>query len=199
MQEQEQNAESAETGLSTFQHLISKRKKGFRRHALLFWALMGPGLLTMIGDNDAGGVLEYVITGAHFGIGLFIPLVACLALITFTVCGYAERIHEAYFRALRTGLGILSHILPIFRESVHAHDRIHWYDRRLSAAWHPIMAEYTAQLIAGHFGCDLHWILDEGTSGTVRWRIELGICDRHLHYSSEHFRYRSRICQLECS
>ena len=100
MREQEQNAGSAGAESSTFQHLI-RNGKGFKRHALLFWALMGPGLLTMIGDNDAGGVLEYVITGAHFG-------------------------------------------------------------------------------------CDLHWILDEGASGAVRWRIELGFCGRHLRYSSEH-------------
>ncbi len=70
---------------SKFQDLVTQHKKGWRRFPVLIWALIGPGLLAMIGDNDAGGVLEYVITGSHFGIGLFIPLVASLALITFTV------------------------------------------------------------------------------------------------------------------
>lgn len=125
MQEQEQNTGSAEMGSSTFQHLISKRKKGFRRHALLFWALMGPGLLAMIGDNDAGGVLEYVITGAHFGIGLFIPLVACLALITFTVqeltvrmCAVTQKgFTKLIFEHFGRGWGFY-HIFSLFFENL---------------------------------------------------------------------------------
>lgn len=58
---------------------------GWRRRTWLLWALMGPGLLAMIGDNDAGGVIEYAVTGMQFGIGFFIPFVLCLAPITYTI------------------------------------------------------------------------------------------------------------------
>ncbi|QSO46357.1 divalent metal cation transporter [Alicyclobacillus mengziensis] len=51
----------------------------------LFWIVLGPGLLAMIGDNDAGGVLSYVITGIQFGIGFFIPFILLLAPLTYTV------------------------------------------------------------------------------------------------------------------
>ena len=46
---------------------------------------MGPGLIAAMADNDAGGVISYTATGAQFGIGLFIPLVICLAPLTFTI------------------------------------------------------------------------------------------------------------------
>lgn len=58
---------------------------GWRRYTWLIWVLMGPGLLAMIGDNDAGGVIEYAVTGMQFGIGFFIPFVLCLAPLTFTI------------------------------------------------------------------------------------------------------------------
>lgn len=58
---------------------------GWRRYTWLFWVLMGPGLLAMIGDNDAGGVIEYAVTGMQFGIGFFIPFVLCLAPLTYTI------------------------------------------------------------------------------------------------------------------
>lgn len=51
----------------------------------VFWIVLGPGLLAMIGDNDAGGVLSYVITGAQFGIGFFIPFILLLGPLTYTV------------------------------------------------------------------------------------------------------------------
>ena len=39
----------------------------------LFFMLIGPGVLVMIADNDAGGVITYAQTGSIFGIGFFIP------------------------------------------------------------------------------------------------------------------------------
>ena len=48
-------------------------------------ALLGPGLLGMAGDNDAGGLLSYAATGARFGAGHFVllllPLGACALLV----------------------------------------------------------------------------------------------------------------------
>ena len=70
---------------SKFQSIVSKQEKGWKSRLFLIWALLGPGLIAAMADNDAGGVISYTATGAQFGIGLFIPLVICLAPLTFTI------------------------------------------------------------------------------------------------------------------
>lgn len=70
---------------SKFSEMVTNRKRGWRRFIWLVWALMGPGLIAAMADNDAGGAISYAVTGAKFGIGLFVPLVLCLAPLTFTV------------------------------------------------------------------------------------------------------------------
>ena len=70
---------------SSFRTIVTTRRSGWRKYTWLIWALVGPGLLTMIGDNDAGGVIEYAVVGAQFGIGLFIPFVLCMAPLTYTI------------------------------------------------------------------------------------------------------------------
>ena len=39
----------------------------FNRRTLLFLAALGPGIITMIADNDAGGISTYAQTGAKTG------------------------------------------------------------------------------------------------------------------------------------
>jgi len=63
----------------------TQRRKTHFQLMNVFWIVLGPGLLAMIGDNDAGGVLSYVITGAQFGIGFFIPFILLLGPLTYTV------------------------------------------------------------------------------------------------------------------
>lgn len=70
---------------SKFRQMVSQRSSGWRRYMWMFWALLGPGLLAAMADNDAGGVISYTVTGIQFGIGLFVPLVICLAPLTFTI------------------------------------------------------------------------------------------------------------------
>jgi Mn2+/Fe2+ NRAMP family transporter len=70
---------------SKFREMVTNDKKGWRRLIWVFWALLGPGLLAAIANNDAGGVISYAVTGAQFGIGLFVPLVICLAPLAFTI------------------------------------------------------------------------------------------------------------------
>ncbi|OPA73659.1 hypothetical protein BVG16_27750 [Paenibacillus selenitireducens] len=65
--------------------MLTNRKSGRRRFIWVFWALLGPGLLAALANNDAGGVISYAVTGAQFGIGLFVPLVICLAPLAFTI------------------------------------------------------------------------------------------------------------------
>ena len=53
---------------------------------------LGPGLLAALADNDAGGVISYAVTGAKFGVSLFLPAVCCTALLTYTVQEMAMRL-----------------------------------------------------------------------------------------------------------
>ncbi len=43
---------------------------GLRKRLLTLAAIMGPGLVVMIGDNDAGGVATYTQAGQNYGTGL---------------------------------------------------------------------------------------------------------------------------------
>lgn len=52
---------------------------------MLALALVGPGVLVMLGDNDSGGVITYAQTGAANGLGIFIPLMIALGFIAYVV------------------------------------------------------------------------------------------------------------------
>src|ERR1700749_3505094 len=39
----------------------------WRRHILVFFAVIGPGFITAVVDNDSGGILTYSQAGARFG------------------------------------------------------------------------------------------------------------------------------------
>jgi Mn2+/Fe2+ NRAMP family transporter len=47
-------------------HQISR----FRRRTWLLLAALGPGIITMVADNDAGGISTYAQTGAKTGFSL---------------------------------------------------------------------------------------------------------------------------------
>lgn len=79
------NIEAIPEQPSKFREKVVQKKRGWRRVIWLFWVLLGPGLIAALADNDAGGVISYTVTGVEFGIGLFVPLVLSLALLTFTV------------------------------------------------------------------------------------------------------------------
>ncbi len=57
----------------------------WRGRLLLGLALLGPGGLVMLGDNDAGGVITYMQTGASYGLGLFLPLMILLGFVAYVV------------------------------------------------------------------------------------------------------------------
>src|SRR5215472_4270896 len=40
---------------------------GWRRRLVTFLAIVGPGLIVMVGDNDAGGVATYAQAGQNYG------------------------------------------------------------------------------------------------------------------------------------
>ncbi len=58
-----------------------KRFRQISTKKLIFLSLIGPGLLTAIGDNDAGGIASNSAAGAHFGYSfLWILFVITIAL-----------------------------------------------------------------------------------------------------------------------
>lgn len=59
------------------------RLRSFRTRLLLFFAVVGPGIITANVDNDAGGITTYSVAGAHYGYGLLwmLALVAVALII----------------------------------------------------------------------------------------------------------------------
>jgi len=72
-------------GQSKFRQIMEGEKTGWKRFIWAFWALLGPGLIATLANNDAGGVISYAVTGVQFGIGFFVPLVICLAPLAYTI------------------------------------------------------------------------------------------------------------------
>lgn len=61
----------------------ARRRGGFRLG--LLWLLIGPGILVMLGENDAPSMLSYAATGAQFGIGFFVPFILLTFAMAFVV------------------------------------------------------------------------------------------------------------------
>src|ERR1043166_6666422 len=60
----------------------------FRNHIAVFFAVIGPGLITAVVDNDSGGIYTYSAAGAQFG---YLPLwtllpITLLLIITQEMC-----------------------------------------------------------------------------------------------------------------
>src|ERR1700736_3295974 len=54
----------------------------FRYHLLVFFAVLGPGFITAVVDNDAGGILTYSQAGAQFG---YLPLWTLLPITVMLI------------------------------------------------------------------------------------------------------------------
>ncbi len=83
------------------------RLSRFRRQAAIFAAVLGPGLITMVADNDAGGISTYAVTGSRYGFGLLwvflllIPIAYFVQEMTVrlgavTKRGHAEAVFEGF-------------------------------------------------------------------------------------------------------
>src|SRR5438477_7620677 len=79
----------------------------FRYHILTFFSVIGPGFITAVVDNDAGGILTYSQAGARWG---YLPLwtllpITILLIVTQEMCsrmgavtgkGLSDLIREEY-------------------------------------------------------------------------------------------------------
>ena len=79
----------------------------WRRRAAIFFAVVGPGIITANVDNDAGGIYTYSVTGASHGYSLLwtlIPITVALIVVQEMVArmgvvtgkGLADLIREEY-------------------------------------------------------------------------------------------------------
>src|SRR4030081_1513642 len=55
--------------------------RGRRRRLLALLAVMGPGLIVMVGDNDAGGVATYSQAGQNYGLTLLWTLLLLIPVL----------------------------------------------------------------------------------------------------------------------
>ncbi|MGH3124063.1 MAG: NRAMP family divalent metal transporter [Streptosporangiaceae bacterium] len=83
--------------------------RGLRRRLLTFLAIMGPGLIVMVGDNDAGGVSTYAQAGQNYGYTLLWVLLLLIPVLivnqemvvrlgAVTGVGHARLINERFGR-----------------------------------------------------------------------------------------------------
>lgn len=75
-----------------------------RRQLLIFLAVLGPGIIVMVADNDAGGISTYAVTGAQYGFALLwlfiilIPMAYYVQEMTVRLGAVTKRGHaEAIF------------------------------------------------------------------------------------------------------
>jgi Mn2+/Fe2+ NRAMP family transporter len=67
----------------SFADKMAAGRAGPLRRIWLGWALLGPGIISLLANNDAGGMISYTMTGATFGISLFLPLLFLLAPVGY--------------------------------------------------------------------------------------------------------------------
>ena len=87
----------------------------FQRRTLLLLAVIGPGIITMVADNDAGGISTYATTGAKTGFSLLwafiilVPMAYYVQEMTVRLGAVTKRGHaEAIFDGFGTFWGWFS-------------------------------------------------------------------------------------------
>jgi NRAMP (natural resistance-associated macrophage protein)-like metal ion transporter len=86
------------------------QRHGLRRRLITFLAIVGPGLIVMVGDNDAGGVSTYAQAGQDYGYTLLWVLLLLVPVLivnqemvvrlgAVTGVGHARLINERFGRS----------------------------------------------------------------------------------------------------
>jgi Mn2+/Fe2+ NRAMP family transporter len=87
--------------------LDDEQRSGWRRRLVTFLAIVGPGLIVMVGDNDAGGVATYAQAGQNYGYSLLWVLLLLIPVLivnqemvvrlgAVTGVGHARLINERF-------------------------------------------------------------------------------------------------------
>jgi len=98
-----------EGALGTIRFAEHTHRRSPHQHVLAFLAIMGPGLIVMVGDNDAGGVQTYTQAGQAYGYSLLWVLALLLPVLVIsqemvarlgavTGVGHARLIRERFGR-----------------------------------------------------------------------------------------------------
>jgi Mn2+/Fe2+ NRAMP family transporter len=118
--------------LGTIRMHDSGERHGWRARALALLAIMGPGLIVMVGDNDAGGVSTYAQAGQNYGTSLLWVLLLLIPVLivnqemvirlgAVTGVGHARLIFERFGRfwgAFSVGDLFLLNFLTIVTEFI---------------------------------------------------------------------------------
>ena len=86
-----------------------QQQRGLKRKLITFLAIVGPGLIVMVGDNDAGGVSTYAQAGQNYGYTLLWTLLLLIPVLivnqemvvrlgAVTGVGHARLINERFGR-----------------------------------------------------------------------------------------------------
>jgi len=75
-----------------------RSKRGVLSRLRLFWLLIGPGILVMLGENDGPSMLSYAATGVRFGIGFFLPFIVLTFAMALVVQEMTVRLGAATHR-----------------------------------------------------------------------------------------------------
>jgi len=89
--------------------LDDDQRSGLRRRLITFLAILGPGIIVMVGDNDAGGVSTYAQAGQDYGYTLLWTLLLLIPVLIInqemvvrlgavTGVGHARLINERFGR-----------------------------------------------------------------------------------------------------
>ena len=94
-------SELAETGIPAGEQPGTSAKRAPSR-LLLILAAMGPGIITAMAGNDAGGISTYSTAGANFGFGTLwvIPIMCVLLIVVETTAGRMGAVTGKGFAAL---------------------------------------------------------------------------------------------------
>jgi Mn2+/Fe2+ NRAMP family transporter len=118
--------------LGTIKQDDSGERHGWRSRAMALLAIMGPGLIVMVGDNDAGGVSTYAQAGQNYGPSLLWVLLLLIPVLivnqemvirlgAVTGVGHARLIFERFGRfwgAFSVGDLFLLNFLTIVTEFI---------------------------------------------------------------------------------
>ncbi len=77
---------------------LLRTRSGRLNRFLLLLAIVGPGILVMLGENDAPSMLSYAATGSQFGVSLFLPFVVLTFAMAYIVQEMTVRLGMATHR-----------------------------------------------------------------------------------------------------